>query len=93
MTTNHTPAPWLLAENDERFVYALKQGSNRFYAHVQGPHAPLEELKANGRLIAAAPELLEALQRMLKGEDEYLTQHGLRNLARAAIAKATGAQP
>jgi hypothetical protein len=45
------------------------------------------------RVFAAAPELLEALQRLLKGEDdEYLTPQGLRNLARAAIAKATGSQ-
>lgn len=36
-------------------------------------------------------ELLEALKRLLNADhDEYLTQQGLRNLAKAAIAKAEG---
>jgi hypothetical protein len=44
----------------------------------------------NAYLIAAAPELLEALQRLLNADsDPYLTVQGLRNLAREAIAKAT----
>lgn len=54
----------------------------------------LEEAKANARLIAAAPELLEALQSVIWAEDsqpDHL-EDAIRH-ARAAIAKATGEQP
>jgi hypothetical protein len=45
-----------------------------------------DETEANARLIAAAPDLLEALQAMLSvGQPE-----GLAEKARAAIAKAEG---
>lgn len=35
-------------------------------------------------------ELTSSVERLIKGDDPYLTPQGLRNLARAAIAKATG---
>lgn len=72
-----------------------------FAQHVGGKSYP--ELSANSDLIAAAPELLEALQGFEslvdiwlpanvaeehRGEAEAL--HALRNKALAAIAKATG---
>lgn len=54
------------------------------------------ERKANARLIAAAPELLEALQGLVadyewsaRGKDLYAKEHPI-TLARAAIAKALG---
>lgn len=59
-----------------------------------------EEAKANVRLIAAAPDLLEALQRLLphagwmescSHDDDGIKRDIER--ARAAIAAATGAQP
>jgi hypothetical protein len=88
----HTPGPWVFDEDECSEIPALHlycaDSKNPFHGSRSE-----EELKANARLIAAAPELLEALQRLLKGEDdEYLTPQGLRNLARAAIAKATGAK-
>lgn len=52
--------------------------------------------EANGRLIAAAPDLLEALQELLKSPaGDYDTTDGYENAckkAEAAIAKATGEQ-
>ena len=46
---------------------------------------------ANANLIAAAPELLEALENLLKvHEGEGGTQHNAADMARAAIAKAKG---
>ena len=53
----------------------------------------LEVLEANGRLIAAAPELLAALQRALDAIEYYHAREGSPDTladARAAIAKATG---
>lgn len=45
----------------------------------------------HARLIAAAPELLEALQRYVVGDEtEARTDNNLYRTARAAIAKATG---
>jgi len=52
--------------------------------------------EANARLIAAAPDLLDALQRFVTACDAYLPEPthqafcGLFASARAAIAKATG---
>jgi hypothetical protein len=66
---------------------------NRFTAYVQGYRdTPAEELKANARLMAAAPELLEALQAI---SDLYDTDEGCRSTpeyikARTAIKKALG---
>ena len=44
---------------------------------------------ADAKLRAAAPDLLEALTRLLDDDEANLTLQGRRNLARAAIAKAT----
>ena len=63
---SHTPGPW--KHEDRTYVYALnEQGSNRFYVDVQrgranGELTQLAELLANARLIAAAPDLLAALE-------------------------------
>lgn len=85
--SGHTPGPWLV---EGRTVYALNDdGYNRFSALVQDAHTPGDELEANARLIAAAPDLLEALQSSkslmesvgMQSSDEY-------QQASAAIAKA-----
>jgi hypothetical protein len=65
----HTPGPW---KREDRFVYALMpdqkrhgQEVNRFWLSVQpqaGYGVPDAEIDANANLIAAAPELLEALK-------------------------------
>lgn len=55
----HTPGPWLMMG---RTVYALRGGTNRFDAYVQGYDVQVGEIEANARLIAAAPDLLEALR-------------------------------
>lgn len=73
----HTPGDWKLTEgNMSCMVYALDEteGVNRFSALVQGGYSyhgrthkdrtTEEELSANARLIAAAPDLLAALERL-----------------------------
>ena len=55
------------------------------------------ELAANARLIASAPELLEALEAILPDLEHYVATHGpgpdkRLAAARAAIAKAKGGE-
>lgn len=98
----HSPGPWRLADTD---VVADAFGEEVLIAGVyaggytRGGNGNRERLEANARLIAAAPELLEALKAILAdcGEttmDGYVENsiHSDEvNKARAAISKATGA--
>jgi len=100
----HTPTPWLIHE-DGVFIYALNEDStNRFTISTQrgfvrqpkngnGERTSMEELKANAHLIAAAPELLEAVQNLINtakyGTDGMGYKVAL-TLAEEVIAKATG---
>ena len=93
--TKHTPGPWI---RDGKFVYALMPNPkkrwpgevNRFWLIVQkqaGYDIPEEEVEANARLIAAAPEMLEALIIIYKvwHEDSILISS-----VKSVIEKATG---
>ena len=66
----HTPGPWKV---DGSFVYALEPAKwlgnstfqNRFWASVQAPSStPSDEIYANAHLIASAPDLLDALEKL-----------------------------
>lgn len=62
------------------------------HSHWGGDLLTVDE--ADARLIAAAPDLLEALQNLLKvHEGEGGTKFHAGGIARAAIRKATGEQP
>jgi hypothetical protein len=61
--SKHTPSPWK-AEGWENIVVNSVNGNTLVACPGDGPNTPLEEIKANARLIAAAPELLEALRAM-----------------------------
>lgn len=111
MSTKYTPAPWQV---EGTTVYALEhygwkkgeeQFCNRFTASVQrGQKENKDELLANAKLIAAAPEILEALQEMVNGDKEAIEEAELLGIpfpepmlesykkAVAAIAKALGSQ-
>jgi hypothetical protein len=84
----HTPGPWMVLPNHERgqFVILTARGERLDIAETYGwPSTPRE---ANARLIAAAPELLWALQQVLisAGHEDA------KDIARRAIAKAEGKQ-
>ena len=93
-----TPGPWRLDGSSS--IYALNlEGPNRFYANVQsgwstaGRNRTSEaELAANAHLIAAAPELLEALEKAESLFDHTFAMGGtIHKQIKAAIAKARGA--
>lgn len=92
--TKHTPGPWAVAEGDGCFVVETDDMTVRFVC--MGLDA--EGDRANACLIAAAPDLLEALRRVV---NDWVAPDGLPfedgempalDAARAAIAKATGGE-
>ncbi|EKT4443986.1 hypothetical protein [Stenotrophomonas maltophilia] len=110
MTSKHTPGPWEVAEQDgELFVQVVNQPASchpmfdRYriiHGYVGGdptdnPTPDLGTPEANALLIAAAPELLEALKDLIgwvPGGVHFHTDAPQKAVERAsaAIAKATG---
>lgn len=90
----HTPGPW---EADDNEIHAYSAG--RHIATAASQSNPSDggcgdrETAANVRLMAAAPDLLVACQRMVRAHDENWKTHNMDfppiDDARAAIAKAT----
>ena len=83
--SNHTPGPW---SND--YGVEIRAGEFRPICGMRFPFDS-EQNQANARLIAAAPELLEALEKIAQINPYDTSSMGyVVGLARAAIAKATG---
>jgi len=85
MTTEHTPGPWFQSDED-----------NQIRANTEDGHTTICEMwstDSDARLIAAAPELLQALEEVCRTE-LYLQDHpkkiAAQKQARAAIANAKG---
>lgn len=96
METKHTPGPWL-RDRESGFDCDVRAANGRKIASVNVQNAPKskkgwlsrqKENEANARLIAAAPELLAALQAIMDLNPQL--PMGYTEEARAAIAKATG---
>lgn len=98
--SKHTQGPWfsegatVYALVSDGFKRGVEQFRNSFWCLVQGVGRSDEELEANARLIAAAPELLEALEGII-GAYEKLDGHVVcrgswHSHAVAAISKAKG---
>ena len=90
MTTKHTPGPWHLSASKACIWH---QDHGRICTPPN--HAQVWNWEPNARLIAAAPELLAALEALLDMDVAY--QRGPRvqdavAVARTAIAKAKGEQ-
>lgn len=87
--TNHTPGPW--AANPDGLIHA---GKNRLHIAQAATIGMGHAAAANARLIAAAPDLLAALQALEWAVDgvAYIQEEYAEQVekARAAIAKATG---
>ena len=99
MEGKHTKGPWFVTPDGFRVtdkpVWFDQNGSR----HGETPNIVIfAETQANARLIAAAPDMLEALQVVEALHKRYCDRVGaqdqwardVQNKARAAIAKATG---
>lgn len=93
MTNKHTPGPWdIEVEECRTFI----TGEGRQLAKILLTHANNDEYsehlvraKANVRLIAAAPDMLAALEKLLNALPSATTHPAIKT-ARTAIAKAKG---
>lgn len=93
MEIQHTPGPWVAVFNNVFWEVAPEnRQENDPYtigdvcaSNPENPESGLQE--ANARLFAAAPELLAALEGVLRVADRATKEF---DAARAAIAKALG---
>ena len=92
MSAAHTPGPWFTSSRSDGGIGPKSNNEDQSF-NIVIPVAYIEafdwpgSFAHNARLIAAAPELLEALQYAVKQVPELATVPGIA----AAIAKATGA--
>jgi hypothetical protein len=96
--SKHTAGPWFADKLEDRAAFNIfPAGATHALLTVAGPahdgaHPYAQAAEANARLIAAAPDLLEALLHAV----DWLNAAGIaetmpvQQQARAAIAKATG---
>jgi hypothetical protein len=93
--SEHTPGPWTCEPNDShqfdiRGDYWEVATAHGFCGANGGPPTSMTESIANARLIAAAPDLLDAIKQIVSDTDSP-GQFGMAlEAAHAAIAKATG---
>lgn len=101
--SKHTPGPWRLLPEEADRAYVRVRGTipgGRYKVanivtptYHGAPPREAEETRANARLIAAAPDLLESLAELLDALDQNgsCSYERIREAGRAAIAKALGA--
>lgn len=88
---SHTPGPWRLSEHEHGCVVQRGDEGGFF---VQG--LSKDQVRADARLIAAAPDLLAALERIVRLNEQMPADHPSRlshgevKQAIAAITKARG---
>ena len=93
--TKHTPGPWTTNQSEPHCIEATDHPSNGtplICEMFNSSHIPQDEQLANARLIASAPDLLEALQAFAAVEAFEGWHPKYRDAiekAEAAIAKAT----
>lgn len=92
--SKHTPGPWRaeIGDENEPWSHQWPRIVSDEYEVVgtEGLYGDFETDCANARLIAAAPELLAALKECVCALETCGKDYRATELARAAIAKATG---
>lgn len=101
MTTKHTAGPWNRNIKPATKYPVIYAGRNTHVAQVCTAGLTPEEIEANCDLIAAAPELLEAIRYLVGADNDIQAHRGGKHdqamnrlaaldMAARAIAKATG---
>lgn len=90
MTHTHTHGPWHITDEGSQIV--IQTFSNHPTGTLARIYRTDELANSDARLIAAAPELLEALQMLMPQEPQEADSYdrAMWENARTAIAKATG---
>jgi len=87
--SKHTPGPWAIEDNptinEQQQVAAFSEDGNRVLQIIVRSFNPKEDMS----LIAAAPDLLNAVRFLLSNHDNRISKPD-HDAAYAAIAKATG---
>jgi hypothetical protein len=93
---SHTPGPWKVVSSNQigrasaEFYIWSAQGDQRSPAVAHVKHSTKRPTQANARLIAAAPEMLAALENALSDAEKGGFCSQTFDDVRAAIAKARG---
>lgn len=97
MELKHTPGPWGISSETPTIIKAYDVfGETKIIigsasGYTNSPFFPSDETAAlNARLMAAAPQLLDALQRAGSSAGFQYMTHETQAAISAAIAKATG---
>ena len=94
----HTPGPWLFSPVNDCAVAIVEDDGTSIFDVTVGLHTTGQSaLAANAALVAAAPDLLAALQHMVDMYQRHfdvmpVAWQTADDIARAAIARATGGQ-
>ena|SRR3990167_4121062 len=94
-TQTYTPGKWKVLKSTEKAGYHIVSTTDGLVAECWSGSSMRGDAEMNARLIAAAPELLEALRRLCAdGQNidpaKYLPTKADWEFAKAAIAKAEG---
>lgn len=87
--SKHTPGPWKVIPVKTGYYIDSRCGPVADTMDFDDEYGSIES-EANARLIAAAPDLLEAARALLDLAERHGWLHVAVNAARAAIAKAEG---
>ena len=68
--TKFTPGPWIVSSNYD--LHVVREEGGIICCCEDGDFTGLSQAKANARLVAASPDLLEACESLLKMEDQPL---------------------
>ena len=84
----HTPGPWV--QGTEMDSNRIRTEGGNLIATAETPFKTYQEAYSNAQLMAAAPDMLTALEAWLAWDGEIRETPSPRIMAEAAIAKAKG---